>query len=281
MRRRGRRLLGALLAMALLLTAAVGGVVWLLRSLEIEPPMVARCSVTIDGITASLSPEQAANAALIAAVAVERGLPARAATIGIATAMQESRLENIDYGDRDSIGLFQQRPSQGWGTIEQIMDPVYSTNAFYDVLETIEGYETMEITVAAQAVQRSGFPDAYAQHEEMARLFASALTGWSDQALTCRLHPDTEASSAVVDLLGRDLGSATAETLDGLTLLSLPGDPDRSPWVLAHWAVATAELTGVQEVTVGDLVWSRADGADAAWNPADTPAPPGTVAVTP
>ncbi|MEK8228378.1 hypothetical protein NKG05_23500 [Oerskovia sp. M15] len=57
-------------------------------------------------------------------------MPARAATIGLATALQESRLLNIDYGDRDSIGLFQQRPSQGWGTIEQIMDPVFSTTAF-------------------------------------------------------------------------------------------------------------------------------------------------------
>lgn len=277
--RRGRRLLGGLLAFALLLAVAVTGVVVLLRSIGSDPPWTAACTASADGASATLTPEQAANAALIAAIAVERGLPARAVTIGIATAMQESRLENIDYGDRDSVGLFQQRPSQGWGTVEEIMDPVYSTNAFYDVLVTIEGYESMEITDAAQAVQRSGFPEAYAQHESMARLFASALTGWSPAALTCRLEVETEASYAVVDLLARDLGSASIETLDGVSHLRLDGDPDRSGWVLAHWAVATAELTGVQEVTYGDMVWSRAEGREAAWRAAESPAPEGTVAI--
>ncbi|WP_420112516.1 hypothetical protein [Pseudactinotalea sp.] len=279
-RRRGRRVLGALLAFVLLLAVAVTGVFLLLRGIGTDRPWSSACTATVDGTSATLSPEQAANAALIAVIGVERGLPARAVTIGLATAMQESRLENIDYGDRDSVGLFQQRPSQGWGTVEEIMDPVYSTNAFYDVLVTIEGYESMEITEAAQAVQRSGFPDAYAQHETMARTFASALTGWSPAALTCRLDVETEASYAVVDLLARDLDSASAETADGVTHLRLDGDPDRSGWVLAHWAVATAELTGVQEVAVGDLVWSRADGRDAAWTEAGSPAEPGTVSVS-
>ena len=278
--RRGRRLLGALVALTLLLAVAVGGVVMLLRNLDVQAPLVSQCSASADGVSATLSPEQAANAALIAVIAVERGLPARAATIGIATAMQESRLENIDYGDRDSIGLFQQRPSQGWGTIEEIMDPVYSTNTFYDALVRVEGYEEMEITDAAQEVQRSGFPQAYAQHEQMARLFASALTGWSAASLTCRLHAeDASASYTVVDLLARDLGSATTEVAGALTHLRLDGDPDRSAWVLAHWAVATAELTGVQEVTIGDLTWSRADGRDAAWATAETAAAAGAVSV--
>ncbi|WP_156251808.1 hypothetical protein [Pseudactinotalea terrae] len=274
-RRRGRRLLGGLLASVLLLAAVVGGVVLLLRSLDVGLPTSARCTASVDGASASLSPEQTANAALISAIAVERGLPARAVTIALATAMQESRLENIDYGDRDSIGLFQQRPSQGWGTVEEIMDPVYSTNTFYDALVEVEGYETMEITVAAQTVQRSGFPDAYAQHESMARLFASALTGWSGAALACEL-PEQEASIAVVDLLARDLGSATAEAVDGATVLRLDGDPDRSGWVLAHWAVATAELTGVQQVTFGDLLWTRSSDE---WATAEVPAPAGTVTV--
>jgi hypothetical protein len=266
--------------LTLLLAVAVGGVVLLLRTIDVRGPLVSQCTASADGGSATLSPEQAANAALIAVIAVERGLPARAATIGIATAMQESRLENIDYGDRDSIGLFQQRPSQGWGTIEEIMDPVYSTNTFYDALVQVEGYEDMEITDAAQAVQRSGFPEAYAQHEQMARLFASALTGWSEASLTCRLTAeDPTASYAVVDLLARDLGTATAEPSGDLTHLRLDGDPGRSAWVLAHWAVATAELTGVQEVTIGDLTWSRTDGSDAAWSTAETAAPAGTVTV--
>ena len=147
-----------------------------------------RCTADLEGGTWELSPVQSDNAALVVASTVRRGLPARAATIGIATALQESRLVNIDYGDRDSVGLFQQRPSQGWGTVEQIMDPVYATHAFLDVLVEVEGYEALEITDAAQRVQRSGFPDAYAQHETRARAWASALTGWSPAAVTCALR---------------------------------------------------------------------------------------------
>ena len=94
---------------------------------------------------------------------MRRGLPARAASIALATAYQESKLRNLDHGDRDSLGLFQQRPSQGWGTAKQIQDPYYATNAFYDALVKIDGYQTMRITEAAQEVQRSGFPEAYAR----------------------------------------------------------------------------------------------------------------------
>ena len=122
-------------------------------------------------------------------------LPARAVTLAIATGLQESKLVNIDYGDRDSVGLFQQRPSQGWGEIAQIMDPVYSTGAFYDALVRVDGYEDMEITVAAQAVQRSGFPDAYAQHEGRSRAWANALAGYAEGALTCALAPAAPGAS--------------------------------------------------------------------------------------
>lgn len=143
------------------------------------------CTAKVGDTEVSLSPEQARNAALIAAIGVRRGLPARAVSIALATAFQESKLVNIDYGDRDSLGLFQQRPSQGWGTEEQVMDPVYAANAFYDELVGIDGYQDMRITEAAQAVQRSGFPEAYEQHADGARALASALTGWSPAAFTC------------------------------------------------------------------------------------------------
>ncbi|HSU03232.1 MAG TPA: hypothetical protein VLK03_11830, partial [Nocardioides sp.] len=113
------------------------------------------CTAEVDGHSVDVDLEQAENAALITAISIERGLPARAASIALATAFQESKLYNIDYGDRDSVGLFQQRPSQGWGSVEQLMDPVYSTNAFFDALEKVDGYREMDITVAAQEVQRS------------------------------------------------------------------------------------------------------------------------------
>ena len=108
-------------------------------------PLPARegCVATVGDQSVRVNLEQAEHASLIAAISIQRGLPARAATIALATAYQESKLHNIDFGDRDSVGLFQQRPSQGWGTVRQIMDPVYATNRFYDALEKIEGYEEM------------------------------------------------------------------------------------------------------------------------------------------
>ncbi|WP_344563771.1 hypothetical protein [Streptomyces axinellae] len=138
-----------------------------------------------DGRGYELKPAQAANAATIAAVAARRGLPERAVTIALATAMQESKLSNIGHGDRDSAGLFQQRPSQGWGTVRQIQDPAYSAARFYDHLVKIPGYSRLPLTVAAQRVQHSGFPQAYAKHEADAVLLTSALTGRRTAALTC------------------------------------------------------------------------------------------------
>ena len=131
-----------------------------------------------------------ANAALISAISVQRGMPARAATIALATAYQESDLRNLEYGDRDSLGLFQQRPSQGWGSRAQLLDPYFSVNAFYDALAQVDGYLTMPVTQAAQQVQRSGFPGAYADHEQDARVLASALTGNSRAAFWCTVDDD-------------------------------------------------------------------------------------------
>ncbi|MET7398041.1 M23 family metallopeptidase [Dactylosporangium sp. NPDC005572] len=108
---------------------------------------------------------QIGNAAAVITVGATRHLPARAWVIATATAMQESSLRNIHYGDRDSVGLFQQRPSQGWGSVEQLMDPAYTAGKFYDKLVTIDSWQTLPLTEAAQAVQISATPDAYAQWE--------------------------------------------------------------------------------------------------------------------
>jgi hypothetical protein len=263
--------------------------VWTLRAWDSEPRQV-RCAAALDGTDWYLTPVQADNAALLVGTSLQRGLPARAATIALATALQESRLENIDYGDRDSLGLFQQRPSQGWGTPEQIMDPVYSTGAFYDGLVEVDGYADLEVTVAAQAVQRSGFPDAYAQHEARARAWASAMTGHSPGAVTCSLpelaeDPATDGGvDALTDRLARDLGlpgtAVSARDADGsdgtegadeerlldLDASALGSDTGDATWAVAHWAVATASVTGVVDVRADDLVWTRADGT---WSTVD------------
>lgn len=156
------------------------------------------CTVTAKGAgggsggavqTYEMSPEQASNAATIAAVGISKGLPDRALTIALATAMQESGLRNLDHGDRDSLGLFQQRPSQGWGTPEQIMDPVYSAGIFYDRLVEVKGYTRLPLTVAAQRVQLSGFPQAYAKHEPDATVVTAAFGEGETQATLACVGP--------------------------------------------------------------------------------------------
>ena len=138
------------------------------------------CTLPASGVT--LTGEQIANARTIAQVAWDRGLPERAVVIALATAMQESHLRNLDHGDRDSLGLFQQRPSQGWGTPEQVQDPVYAAGKFYDHLVQYPGWDTGDLTTVADGIQRSAHPLAYRKWETMAQELASAV---SDDKYPC------------------------------------------------------------------------------------------------
>ncbi|WP_171060238.1 heavy metal transporter [Streptomyces montanus] len=172
-----------------------------------------RCTVVSgkgDGASYEVTAEQAANAATISAVGANRGMPERAVTIALATALQESGLRNIRHGDRDSLGLFQQRPSQGWGTEKQIMDPAYAAGEFYKHLAKVPGYSRLPLTVAAQRVQRSGFPQAYAKHEPDATLLAAALTGRAAATFTCEGRPGVQPGGpdAVRAALVRDFGQS-------------------------------------------------------------------------
>jgi hypothetical protein len=119
--------------------------------------------------------QQVANARIIVTIGDERGVPVQGRVIAVATALQESGLRNLRGGDRDSIGLFQQRPSQGWGTPAQLSDPAYQTRKFYDKLLTVDGWQKMRLTEAAQAVQVSAFPNAYAKHTRAATRLVDAL----------------------------------------------------------------------------------------------------------
>ncbi|MFH9071432.1 C40 family peptidase [Streptomyces alboflavus] len=129
--------------------------------------------VKVEGL--SLPAEQVPNAQTIVATGLSLEVPKRGQIVALATAMQESRLRNLGSGDRDSLGLFQQRPSQGWGTAQQIRDPVYASERFYKALLKVKGWEQMTVTQAAQAVQKSGFPDAYAQWEPLATALQKAI----------------------------------------------------------------------------------------------------------
>ncbi|MFC5944572.1 hypothetical protein [Micromonospora harpali] len=140
---------------------------------------------------AGLSQLQMDNAKTIVDVGRDMKLPRRGLVVAVATAMQESDLHNLasdvlpesaNYphqgsgSDHDSVGLFQQRPSSGWGTVRDLMRPAYAARVFYEALLEVPGWEEMSLTAAAQAVQISAFPDAYAQHEERATTVVAALT---------------------------------------------------------------------------------------------------------
>ncbi|MFF3453454.1 hypothetical protein ACFYXH_03810 [Streptomyces sp. NPDC002730] len=235
-----------------------------------------RCTVrTAAGSTYELSAEQAANAATISAVGTTRGMPERAVTIALATALQESGLRNIRHGDRDSLGLFQQRPSKGWGTAGQILDPVYASGKFYEHLAEVPGYSRLPLTVAAQRVQRSGFPQAYAKHEPDATLLAAALTGRATRALTCESGKGNEAGDAskvraeLVRAFGPEVlpkaGTSGRTGAPAPREVSVPvqstigtdgGGAAQRGWELAHWAVARADGLRIDEVSYAGRVWS-------------------------
>ncbi|WP_294005443.1 heavy metal transporter [Streptomyces sp.] len=248
------------------------------------------------------TPEQAVNAATIAAVGTGRGMPERAVAIALATAIQESGLRNIRHGDRDSLGLFQQRSSQGWGTPKQILDPAYAAGMFYAHLAKVRDYETLPLTVAAQRVQRSGYPEAYAKHETDATLLAAALTGQAAATLTCDGRPAATTAAtatgpdAVRTALVRDFGRDAVEEAGAEVSASAAPTPtptvtatahgrtvtvpvpqgkktDKSGrtesergWQLAHWAVANASALHIQRVSYAGREWA-AGSTDSRWQP--------------
>jgi cell wall-associated NlpC family hydrolase len=133
-------------------------------------------TATATGV-AGYSGDQMTNAATIVATGKNMNVPEQGWVIAVAAAMQESGLHNLNRGDRDSLGLFQERPSQGWGSPAQVMDPSYAATAFYRRLLAVPDWEGMSVNDAAQAVERSGFPDAYQQHEQAAREVVGAVQG--------------------------------------------------------------------------------------------------------
>jgi hypothetical protein len=253
---------------AMLTALIVAGVLVGIVLTDRQPQRSEYCTADVGATHAQIDNEQARWTTLMAAIAQRRGLPPRATTIAIATAFQESRIHNLDYGDRDSAGLFQQRPSQGWGTRAQILDPEYAINAFYDGLAKVSGYESMIITDAAQEVQRSGFPGAYAQHEDYARALASALRGYSAAAFSCTINP---TGAGRVDDVRDDIrdayGDITVRTGNSVVDLPLNGsspDVDARGWSLAHYAVGNAARLEIASVSFDGRRWT-AQNSPAGW----------------
>jgi len=280
-----------------------------------EGPSCRVVSGRAGGPSYEFTPEQAVNAATITAVGTGRGLPERAVTIALATALQESGLRNISHGDRDSLGLFQQRPSQGWGTPKEILDPTYAAGEFYKHLVKVDDYQDLPLTVAAQRVQRSGYPEAYAKHEPDATVLAAALTGTSAATLTCDGRQDatraTQATatgpdavrSALVRDFGRDALETTAAEVSGTAAtptptptptagdtrtVTLPVSEDTDPgsdrslsergWQLAHWAVANSSALRIERVSYAGRQWT-AGSTDSQWRTADGGGATGSVRI--
>jgi hypothetical protein len=235
---------------------------------------------------------QTADAAIIAGVAARDRLPREALTVAYATALQESKLENLTYGDRDSVGIFQQRPSQGWGTTAEIEDPAYAAGAFFNALVKIPGYAKLPVDVAAQDVQQSADGAAYEQYARTGAALATDFTT-TPHAVTCWYTPATQAASDGVsaklnlsaalrelgDVFGRprDHGAVTAVSRarsgGSGVITATHGDG----WTVANWLVSNASSYGITQVSYGGYQWT-AGLFETAWQAEPGPVRAGIVA---
>ncbi|MEV6943068.1 hypothetical protein AB0N07_13920 [Streptomyces sp. NPDC051172] len=253
---------------------------------HVHSMLVEQCTAqSTEGPTVTLDLDQAANAATIAAVAHARRLPERAVTVALATAMQESKLRNVGYGDRDSMGLFQQRPSQGWGTPAQVLDPVHSAGMFYGALVKVPDYPKLPVTVAAQKVQHSGYPEAYARHQQDAATLAAALSGREGASLSCEVRSVGTPGSArtgrtaVTAEVRREFGTdlATDPPAPVPTEVAYKATDTRAGWALALWLVCHATTLHITSVDFGGREWSSSSSGKGWTSRTDPPGGTGEV----
>ncbi len=211
-----------------------------------------------------LDPSQASVAAtMVGAVTSYRpALPERAAVLALAAGLQESKLTNLppNAGDRDSVGVLQQRPSQGWGSppgnATSLNDVFEATTEFLNHLVKVRDWRHLPLAEAVQAVQISADGSAYAPHKQEAQALADALQGHRAKGITCSFAKPTKvaAPSRVAELVGRDLPinspAVTAKTV------RVPG----AGWQTAAWFVANADRLGIEQVDYDGARWSRTGG---------------------
>ena len=232
------------------------------------PPVVpTECLIGPANRPVPLSISQAGIAATIAGVASRRGMPVRAVAIAYATALQESKLANLHYGTLDSVGVFQQRPSEGWGTVRQIENPVYATERFFAALAEVPGYRRLPIYQAAQDVQRSADGSAYAQYSVVGTEMARAFTGTQPREVWCSYgSPVGKARLAAAR-------TALEGAFGGLGGGRLAGDPARrvdvnglsEGWAVAAWLTTHAAEYGITDVRYAGFQW-QASGSGR-WKP--------------
>jgi hypothetical protein len=256
----------------LVIAAALGGLAYAARyafeRITATPPPPPGCQAGPNAAIISLDTDQAAIASVIAGVAARRHLPVQAVTIAMATAMQESNLEDLNYGDRDSLGVFQQRPSQGWGTPAEIMNPVYATTRFYEALVQVPKYAKIPLDVAAQDVQHSADGSAYETQAYVAGLLAGYFTGSPQHQVSCWYTPAADQRADVTaareglvqtfgpmgrhDVVVRD----TTARSDQITVEAQP----RNAWTVATWLVTHAQQYHISEVRYAGYDWQAANG---------------------
>ena len=217
--------------------------------------------------------DQAAIAATIAGVAARHGLPIRAVVVAYAAALQESGMHDLGYGDRDSVGIFQQRPSQGWGTTAELEDPVYATTKFFAALIHVPRYTKLAVDRAAQDVQHSADGSAYEQYAEVATLLAGYFTGAHPHGVSCWYTPGRRADLAAAERqLTETFGPQGLHTVmtrittgrsgkKGEKSVAVVRVQREEAWIVASWLVANAQDYGISEVRYAGYEWTAADGS--------------------
>jgi len=281
--RRSRSLRVAAISIVLAVLAATGGY------LAYHHVTVTGSGCRVDGRqVVGLDTEQAEIAATIAGVADARRLPSGAVTVAYAAAMQETKLHNLPYGDRDSVGVFQQRPSEGWGTPRQLADPVYATGKFFGALVKVPNYLRMPVYQAAQAVQHSADGSAYRNYQPLAASLSGAFTGGRPHAVWCWFAAGGSHSphvAAVRQQLVRTFGPLDVRLHGGrqTTVAAASADPAAevrvrhraAGWTVASWLVTHARAYGISHVRYAGYQWSEAVGRRG-WT-RDPSAPSGSV----
>jgi hypothetical protein len=247
---------GSRLAAALVVILFCGAIYLVLRPSPAPAPRFTACAASVGGQDLELTPGQAGIAAIIAGVATRRALPERAVAIAYATALQESKLQNLHYGDLDSVGVFQQRPSQGWGSARQIENPVYATERFFDALVAVPQYLSLPIDVAAQDVQHSADGSAYAQWADMGTTLAAAFTGADPHSVWCSYADPPGAASLAA--AGRAMTAAFgltvhAERRSQIMIVSVGAVAQG--WAVTAWLVTHGAEYGIDSVRYGGYQW--------------------------
>ncbi len=275
--------------LALVLVLAGYAIYHAFRSVTSAPPPPG-CQAGTGQQALELDTDQAAIAATIAGVAARYRLPRQAVVIAYAAGLQESKLHNLDYGDRNSVGVFQQRPSEGWGPASELKDPVYATTKFFTALTQVPGYTRMPVYQAAQDVQHSADGSAYEQWIYQAGQLAGYFTGSSPHGVSCWYTPAGKADlTGAMRRMAQTFGPTGREavvariTLDrsagkntsSVTVLHVQPD---AAWTVANWLVADAQTYRLSQVRYAGYVWKAADGS-MGWqpDPARNDPPRGTI----